>query len=154
MLRPVSALVGAFLLLAGSALAADKEVTFWAPANIEISTADEKVTAIEQLPGKVKLGKDCAGNAGKFEHWTVMTTDASGQRTPQFFQIAAKNVPNHGAKLASVRSTGECKEGSAKWVKYTAVVEEAKTKASGNPATAATPAPIATPKKDEKKKTK
>lgn len=152
MLRHVSAAVGASLVLAGSAFAADKEVTFWAPPGVDISTSDDKVTAVEQLPGKVKLGKVCAGTAGKFDHWTVMTTDASGQRAPQFFQVAAKDVPAHGAKLASVRSSGECKDGTSTWVKYTAIVEEGKKKAGGNPATAATPAP--TPKKDDKKKPK
>lgn len=144
--RSVSALVGGVsLLLATSAFAADKEITFWAPVGVDISTANDKVTTIEKLPGKVKLGKSCAGTAGKFEHWTVMTTDASGQRAPQFFQVAAKAVPAHGTKLASVRSGGECKEGSAKWVKYTGIVEEAKPKPKKKPATAA-PA-----KKGEKK---
>lgn len=151
-------LAAGLALMPGRVVAADKAVTFW--TNVEIETTDEKLVTIDKLHGKQKMGKACAGKAASFDHWTVLTADATGTRAAQVVEIVAAGIPNHGAKVSSIRAEGECKDGSTKWLKYSGVIDKAPMKAVVNPASAspartATPLPKPpAPKKEDGKKNK
>ncbi len=147
----VTRVLALFAFLAASATAnADNLVTFWVRGTTPMDAANTKIVTLDKMPGKVKLGKACAGKAGNFDGWQAMSVDPRGERDGQIVDIVSGTIPGHAEVLASIRQESTCTEGGVTWTKYTGIPEKP-FRRPGPPAkkpakTVATPKPAPTGK--------